>query len=704
MKNYGKRDFNKFVKRNSAKTRHKDRARNELLRAVEECGYDPKNVSLHAAFDRGRRARTGDRVRADEKVFTGEFAGSKGGYGFLRVEEGRDIFIPEDKVKDAIDGDLVEVIAHAYTTRFGEEKTEGRVVKVIKRGRDIIIGRVKIEEEWRRKFGYIRRAYLIPDDTKIPFTPEICDLSKAKDGDKVAAKLRRHKTDARLSVCEVVAVYGSVEDTEANYNAILDECGIETAFSPEELAEADRLAATPLSDEGRIRRKEIIFTIDGAGAKDLDDAISLRKTSAGWLLGVHIADVSAYVPEKSALERASMRRGTSVYFVDRVVPMLPPALSNGACSLNAGEEKYTLSAMISLDKNGEIKDVKLEPSIIESRVRGVYSEVNSLFDGTADRAVTKKYREVLPTLTKMRELYHILEKKSKKRSALELEIPKTEIILDKDGKPAGFKREERGEAEKLIEQFMLCANEAVATLLSERGIPCVYRIHEPPPSDKVRELLRYASGLGLSVAGISAEEPRTSDFFKLLFSAEEKGVLPQLSRKMLRSMSKAKYSEIRQKHFGLGLDYYCHFTSPIRRLSDLATHRIIHRSLLSDRPTTYYASYAKRAARSATDTELSAINAERKIENLYKVTYMADYLGEEFDAVIDSVTGFGIFVELDNTCEGLIPLSSLDGVYIFDEKNMSLRSRSHIYTVGDRVRVKLEEADIPQRKLRFSLC
>ncbi len=704
MKKHGKRDFNKFSSRAGSKQRQKDRAKRELMRAVEECGFDTSRVSLKAALDRGRRARNTDRVRGDERVVTGEFSGARGGFGFVRLEGERDVFIPEDKVKDAIDGDTVEVIFHSYVNSLGESKTEGRVLKVVKRGRDIIIGRVKIEEEWHRRYGYLRKAYLVPDDAKISFSPEISDLSGANDGDKVAAKIKRHKTNARLSVCEVIAVYGDSEDARANYDAILDECGIEREFTDEELREAERLASLPLNPEGRVlREREIIFTIDGIGAKDLDDAISLRRTGSGWLLGVHIADVSAYVPEKSPLDRLVMRRGTSVYFVDRVVPMLPPALSNGACSLNSGEDKYAISAMISLDNGGEIKDVRLEPSIIRSRLRGVYSEVNAIFDGTADATLKSKYREITPTLYKMKELYERLSEKSKSRGALELEISKAEIIIDEDGKPVGFKREERGIAERIIEHFMLTANEAVATLLSKKGIPCVYRIHENPPSDKIRELLRYASGLGLSVAGVSAEEPRTKDFFRLLSSAEEKGVLPQLSQKMLRSMSKAKYSDKRETHFGLGLEYYCHFTSPIRRLSDLATHRIIRGALLSDRGAGYYASYAKRAARAATDTELSAISAERKIENLYKVTYMADYVGEEFSAVVDSVGGFGMFVELENTCEGLVPLSSLDGVYIYDEANMCLRSRNRRFTVGDSVRVKLEEADIPSRKLRFSV-
>ena len=463
------------------------------------------------------------------------------------------------------------------------------------------------------------------------------------------------------------------------------------------------MASIPLSREGRVYRSEIIFTIDGAGAKDLDDAISLRKTGSGWQLGVHIADVSAYVKEKSALDRAVMARGTSVYFTDKVVPMLPPALSNGACSLNAGEEKYTLSAIISLDKNGEIVKTKIEPSIIKSRVRGVYSEVNSIFDGTADADIKKKYREVIPTLYKMRELYLILSEKSKKRGSMELESSEAEILLDENGNPTDIVKRERGDGEKLIEQFMLTANEGVARLLSDMKIPCVYRIHENPPPDKLSDFLTYVHNLGFDTSVISREKAEPSDFSKLLDLAREKELILPVSYTMLRAMSKAKYSDKRQRHFGLSLDYYCHFTSPIRRLSDLATHRIIHKVLIEGKRAEGYAKYAYRAAAAATEAELRAVNAERRIENLYKVIYMSDRVGEEFLGIITSVTSFGFFAELDNTCEGLVPIEELYGFFTFDEKNLTIRSRDTVYRIGDAVRLRLEEADIIRGKLRFSV-
>ena len=474
-------------------------------------------------------------------------------------------------------------------------------------------------------------------------------------------------------------------------------------FTGEELAEADFFASIPLSDEGRVRRNEVIFTIDGAGAKDLDDAVSLRKIRGGWQLGVHIADVSAYVRERTHLDRAAMARGTSVYFTDKVVPMLPAALSNGACSLNANEDKYTLSAIINLTEDGEIKSVKVEPSIIRSRVRGIYSEVNEILGGSASDATRVKYKEVLSSLKRMRELYLILLKRARERGSLELETVEAEILLDDSGTPIDIIKRERGDAERIIEQFMLVANEAVARLLSEKQIPCVYRVHENPPPERLEDFITYAHNLGFDTSVISRENSTAKDFAALLAEAEKRDMLPQVSYTMLRAMSKAKYLDVRKSHFGLALDYYCHFTSPIRRLSDLATHRIIHKVLIEGKRPEAYAKYAYRAAAAATDAEIRAVSAERRIENLYKVIFMQGRIGEEFDAVINSVTSFGFFAELDNTCEGLVPISELGAAFTFDEKNLTIRSRAKTYRIADKVRVRLEEADLVRGKLRFSV-
>jgi ribonuclease R len=383
--------------------------------------------------------------------------------------------------------------------------------------------------------------------------------------------------------------------------------------------------------------------------------------------------------------------------------MLPPALSNGSCSLNADEEKYTLSAIIDLDKDGSISGLLLEPSIIKTRVRGVYSEVNKIFDGVADKEVLSKYKAVIPTLEKMRSLYEILLQRSRGRGYLDFDAPEAEIILDQGGQVTEIIKRERGIAERMIEQFMLCANEAVATYLYERKIPCVYRIHERPMPDKLSEFLTYAHNLGLDTRVVNHDEPSAREFASLLSMAEEKGIGAQVSYSMLRSMAKAKYSDVKSGHFGLGIDNYCHFTSPIRRLSDLATHRIIKKVLVEDKRPESYSGYARRAAAAATEAELRALGAERKIENLYKCIYMSEHIGEVFSAQISSITSFGMFASLENTCEGLIPISEMNGVFTFDEKTVTMRSAYKSYHLAYDVLVKVEECDIVRGKIRFSI-
>ena len=699
-----KKDFAKFTKRNVHKRRAKDKSREAIEQAIRSTGVGYSDYKLKSAVDAGRRGRESSKAHRDEIVERGIFSSSRSGFGFVAREcGGDDIFVPDGKTLGAIDGDFVEVIYHRYENRFGEEKTEGRIRKIIEYGRKNIVG-VATEEWIRHGKRRYRAVFLQPDDHNMSIKLPIMDtLVEFETGDKIFAELIRNGTST--PECKVIECFGDAESREANYQAILVESEIPMDFTPEELAEAERLASTPISREGRVVRDEVILTIDGEGAKDLDDAVSLRKLPGGrWRLGVHIADVSEYVREKTALDRAAMARGTSVYFTDKVVPMLPPALSNGSCSLNAGEEKYTLSAIIDLDKDGAILDLSLEPSIIKTRVRGVYSEVNKIFDGIADKEILSKYKAVIPTLEKMRALYELLLERSRGRGYLDFDAPEAEIILDTSGNVAEIIKRERGIAERMIEQFMLCANEAVATYLYERKIPCVYRIHERPMPDKLSEFLTYAHNLGLDTRVVNHDEPSAREFASLLNMAEEKGIGAQVSYSMLRSMAKAKYSDVKSGHFGLGIDNYCHFTSPIRRLSDLATHRIIKKVLVEEKRPESYSGYARRAAAAATEAELRALGAERRIENLYKCIYMADRIGEIFPAQISSITSFGMFATLENTCEGLIPISEMEGVFTFDEKTVTMRSAYKSYHLADDVFVKVEECDIVRGKIRFSIA
>ena len=699
--------LNRVGTRNTHKRRAKEKAKSELLRILEETNVKADSLHISDSFDYGRRARTSEKSRKDEMTVSGVFSSSKSGFGFVTPDnnEGkRDIFIPADKTLGALDGDVVEIIYHSYHSRFGEEKTEGRVVKITEYGRKTLIGTLDEERTiYRNKRKAVSRLVLIPDDPSVNVYPRVTDRKGASIGDKVEVRLVRNSGGGPLeSVVE--RVFGDTYSKSANYEAVLADCEIPVEFSPAEIAEAQFFSSMPLSEEGRVRRKETIFTIDGKDAKDLDDAVSLRKLKGGaWQLGVHIADVSVYVKERTHLDRAVMARATSVYFTDKVIPMLPPTLSNGACSLNAGEDKYALSAIINLSPEGEITALKLERSIINSKVRGVYSEVNEIFDGVASVDTRVKYKAVIPTLMRMKELYLVLKSKSDKRGAIELDSPEAQVVLDSEGAPIDIVKRERGIAERMIEQFMLAANEAVASYLSQNEIPCVYRVHDDPPADRFEDFLTYVHNAGFDTKVISKSKATPKDFAALLSAAHERGISRPISYTMLRSMSKARYSDVKSKHFGLALDDYCHFTSPIRRLSDLATHRIIHKVVFEGKKAEFYSKYAKRAAAAATDGELRAISAERRIENLYKVIFMQDRIGECFDAIINSVTSFGFFAELDNTCEGLVPISDLCGNFIFDEKNLSLRSRDVIYRIGDSVRVCLEEADIIRGKLRFSV-
>ena len=694
MKNTRK-DFQKFKAR--SRLSEKQRAKRELLRAVEETNVAYGGARISASFDRGGRGRG-----SAERECIGKFCETSYGYGFVTPEDGgRDIFIPEGRSFCALDGDRVKISYRTYRTGLGEERTEGRVISVEEPYLERIIGTVR-SDYYRHGRRLIRKLYLSPDNSRchkeffILGDPEVCE------GDKALGKIVRHKSG--YFECEIESSFGNSLSKEANYSAILAEYGIESSFTDIEIEEARVAASEKLTDEGRLNLTgEVIFTIDSESAKDLDDAVSLKKEGEGYALGVHIADVSHYVKEKTALDRLAMRRGNSVYFTDKVVPMLPESLSAGACSLLPGEDKYALSAIISLSKNGEIKGVTLEKTVIRSRVKGIYSEINEIFARTAPEALLKKYEECLPTLELMYSLYKILAKRSEARGALELDSDEAEIILDEQGAPVDVIRRVRGDGERLIEQFMLTANEAVATLMRREGIPCIFRTHAKPPEDKLSDFITYAHNLGFDTSYISADKSSGKDLSRLLCEAKERGISEAVSYSLLRAMAKAEYSDIPTGHFGLGIDNYCHFTSPIRRLSDLVTHRIITKALIEGKAAEKYRGAAKRAAAAANEGEARAVGAERRIDSLYKTIYMSQRLGERFVGRVSSVTSFGLFVTLQNTCEGLIPISELGGVYVFDEKNLTIRGGKDIFRVGDELTVSPVEADITRGKIRFEL-
>ncbi|MBO7170739.1 MAG: VacB/RNase II family 3'-5' exoribonuclease, partial [Clostridia bacterium] len=550
-----------------------------------------KNKKTAAPKHRRRPADHKPGKQGKEREETGLFFATRQGFGFVTVEGmDEDIFIPASHTGGALHGDKVEIRVRSLPGG----RTEGRVT-AIKEAEDRLYTGVLYAHHGRGKGSRGNSLYVMPDDKHLP---EVLPLlgGGADVGDKIAFSVLR----GRYPAAEFYRSFGPAYTREANYESILTQNGIEVEFDPEAEKEAERQSRLPLSVEGRRRVKGPVFTIDGADAKDLDDAVSLEKTENGWLLGVHIADVAHYVRPKTALDRAVMRRGTSVYFTDKVVPMLPKALSNGACSLHPGADKLTLSAYLTLDEKGAIKETHIEETVLQSDVRGVYSEVNDLFEKEESSEFYEKYKAVYPALLAMRRLYGVLLQKAKARGYMELESAEAKILLDERGEPTQVIPRERGDAERIIEHFMLTANEGVATFLSTNGCPCVYRVHDTPPADKLSVFLRYVYNLGFSITEF-AEEPLTSlPFCHVLEEAAKNGTAAAISFPMLRAMSKAEYTDKRRGHFGLGLTHYCHFTSPIRRLSDLATHRMIKQVLWEGKTPASLASYARRAAAAAT--------------------------------------------------------------------------------------------------------
>ncbi len=641
----------------------------------------------------------------------GEFSASTRGFGFVHpfpeYEKGfkKDIFISFADSMGAVHSDIVECVV---TQRREDGKCDGKIIRIIERGTKTIIGTLCAI---RDKNSSAETYAVEPDNKKYNFLVYTDNYSAvgALPGDKVEAEITEYPDERHDALGKITRVFGDAESTEANYEAILREHGIKTVYDRAAAAEADALSKESISPEGRLDlRDEMIFTIDGEDAKDLDDAISLKTNAdGGYTLGVHIADVSEYVKAGSALDKEAIERGTSVYFADRVVAMLPKSLSNGICSLNSGCDRYALSAFITLSSDGKILGCDIKKSIIRSCVRGVYSEVNDIFANGQKSRYFDKYSMLFPDiLPNMQKLYHILYENSRRRGAIELETSESKIIVDENNRPVDIIRRERGDSEKMIEQFMLCANEAVATWLYYLDMPCVYRIHEEPSEEKLRALRVFAYNLGLDISVISAKAIHPHSMQALLDEAKEKGVSDVLSTVMLRSMMKARYSENCSPHFGLAIDKYCHFTSPIRRYPDLATHRIIKYILdgkINERKQERLRLFASRAAAESSENERRAMMAERDIEDLYKCVYMSGRIGEKYTGRISSLTSFGIFVELENSCEGLIPVNTLDGYFTFNERSMTLNSTRKTYKLGDQIKVKIKDTDIITRRIYMSI-
>lgn len=618
-------------------------------------------------------------------------------FSFARpLDGGEDIYISASDRKRALPGDLV--MLHKLGTSY--KGIDGVVERVVVKGSRLITGTLS-----RTRMA----CEILPDHHfRSPIPVEKGGTLGARNGDKVQVLLSFRPRTTRLSA-RVVKIYGKSSSARICADAIIDAYGIPTEFPAEAAMEAKRLAGRGISSKERENRLDLrescIFTIDGADAKDLDDAISVTKKENGWELGVHIADVSHYVREGTPLDQEAQRRGTSVYFADRVIPMLPKELSNGACSLNAGEEKLTFSALIHLDTKGKMVSYEFHKSIICSKVRGVYSEVNQIFDGTADEAIQKKYQPVMQSLTEGKELAAILEQRGAQRGVMDLESGECRFVLDDKGVCVDIWPRIQGQAEKMIEQFMLTANQAAAMYARSVDIPFVYRVHESPDLERVRTLSELAGALGLKNRRLR-EGVKSADFAALLREAAATPAAKVISSQVLRTMAKARYDFRPLGHFGLALEDYCHFTSPIRRYPDTAIHRILS-DLVENVPVPKiqkrYTEFAAKAASESSECEVRAMWAERDAEKCYMAEYMTHHIGEQYDGVISGTTARGIFVELPNGVEGFVGLEyfpecrfQFDGLTTHTDEVSGRK-----LTIGGALRIQVAAADVATGLIDF---
>lgn len=619
-------------------------------------------------------------------------------FGFAVTEDGTEYFIPGKCMMGAMPHD--RVLITDIPSRSGEP--EGEVIDILSFGSSTLTGVIEYAdgELWLVPDIASKNHIIISHRESVPFS----------EGDKVMAEIvyrgRRH---AEHKV-KIVSVFGSSELAAACAESIITASGIITEFSDESMKEARKISEGGVQEYSFNNREDLrdlpIFTIDSSELKDLDDAISLEKTEKGWLLGVHIADVSHYVKGNSALDKEAMSRGTSVYYADKVIPMLPKELSNGICSLNPNEDRLTLSAFMELGEDGEMLGYRFCKSVIRSRVKGVYSEINEILNGTANDDIKAKYACVEKEIPLINQLADILIERKKQRHAPELETVESKLIIDSDGVCRGVVPRERGKSERIIEEFMLCANEAAARLAREKKIPFVYRIHEAPPEEKTAALCEMLTKINVEYPHFKEFKPAHAA--AVLENAKGTDKYEAVNMMVLRSMAKAKYSEEPLGHFGLVLDDYAHFTSPIRRYSDLAIHRIITDVLagydekwLSKR----YSGFAVNAAERASATEIRAVSAERSCEDCYKAEYMKQHIGESFTGKISSVSEFGFYVQLTDSVEGLVHIRTLpEGEYDYCEPVALTEKFSGVsYELGDTVQVLCAAVNVSEGNIDFVL-
>ncbi|MEE3697882.1 ribonuclease R [Streptococcus uberis] len=630
-----------------------------------------------------------------EITIQGVFRANKAGFGFLHVNDDEDdMFIGRNDVGYAIDGDTVEVIVKKTGDRLKGTAAEAKVVGIVERSLQTVVGKFILDDEKPKYAGYIKsKNQKIQQKIYIKKEPVLLDGTEIIKVDIEKYPTRGHD----YFVGNVRDIVGHQGDVGIDVLEVLESMDIVSEFPDDVLAEANAISDSPSSKDliGRVDlRQEITFTIDGADAKDLDDAIHIKPLANGnYELGVHIADVSYYVTEGSALDREAVARGTSVYVTDRVVPMLPERLSNGICSLNPNVDRLTQSAIMEIDSNGRVLNHQICQSVIKTTYRMTYSAVNDMIAGNQESLET--YAAIAESVEHMVKLHKILEKMRVKRGALNFDTSEARIIVNDKGMPVDIVVRQRGIAERMIESFMLAANECVAEHFAKAKLPFIYRIHEEPKAEKLQKFIDYASVFGIQIQG-TANKITQEALQNFMAKVEGKPGAEVLNMMLLRSMQQARYSENNHGHYGLAAEYYTHFTSPIRRYPDLLVHRMIRDyTQATEDKRDHFAQVIPELASSSSRLERRAIDAERVVEAMKKAEYMEEYVGDEFDGIVASVVKFGLFVELPNTIEGLIHITSLPEYYQYNERTMTLQGEKSgkVFKVGQAIRVKLTKAD-----------
>ncbi|HGK6979811.1 TPA: ribonuclease R [Streptococcus agalactiae] len=679
---------------------------NDLAAALDMAGAKafPKLIKTISNLESHRQLRFDDngslslqKKEAKKKEITvrGLFRANKAGFGFLSIDQDEDdMFIGKNDIAYAIDGDTVEAVVKKPADRLNGTAAEVRVVNIVERSLKTLVGKFVLDDERPKYAGYIKsKNQKINQKIYIRKEPVVLDGTEIIKVDIDKYPTRGHDYFV-ASVCDIVGHQG---DVGIDVLEVLESMDIVSEFPEDVIAEANAIPDAPTEKDliGRVDlRQEVTFTIDGADAKDLDDAVHIKLLDNGHFeLGVHIADVSYYVTEGSALNREALSRGTSVYVTDRVVPMLPERLSNGICSLNPNLDRLTQSCIMEIDQNGRVVNHQITQSVINTTYRMTYTAVNDIIAG--DEEICSEYESIVSSVQHMVTLHHTLEAMRTRRGALNFDTSEAKIMVNDKGMPVDIVIRNRGIAERMIESFMLAANETVAEHYARLKLPFIYRIHEEPKAEKLQKFIDYASVFGVQIQGTATKITQSAlqDFMKKVQGQPGSEVLSMM---LLRSMQQARYSEHNHGHYGLAAEYYTHFTSPIRRYPDLLVHRMIrdYDDKAMDKAD-HFANLIPEIATQTSSLERRAIDAERIVEAMKKAEYMEEYVGEEFEGVVASVVKFGMFVELPNTIEGLIHVTTLPEYYHFNERTLTLQGEKSgkVFRVGQQIKVKLIRSD-----------